>query len=206
MKNILAFGDSNTWGYNPKNRGRFPWGVRWTSILQQALPDFRIIEEGLCGRTTVFEDNLRKGRRGIDYISVISETNFPLDYAIIMLGTNDCKTIYNASAEIIGKGIELCLDELEKHINAQNILLISPILLGENVAEKDPEFDKNSVLISKGLKAVYKRIAQNRGINFLAASDFATPSDADYEHLDENGHALLARAVIEKLREMGVGK
>ena len=65
MKQVLCFGDSNTWGYNPKTGDRFPWGVRWTSILQQNIEkdDIRVIEEGLCGRTTIFEDPLRAGRR-----------------------------------------------------------------------------------------------------------------------------------------------
>ena len=66
MKQILCFGDSNTWGYNGENRERFPWGVRWTSLLQEKFAenrmDVRIIEEGLVGRTTVFEDPLRDSR------------------------------------------------------------------------------------------------------------------------------------------------
>ena len=37
MQQVLCFGDSNTWGYNPENGERFPWGIRWTSILQQKL-------------------------------------------------------------------------------------------------------------------------------------------------------------------------
>lgn len=37
MKNILCFGDSNTFGYDTINDSRFPWGVRWTSILQEML-------------------------------------------------------------------------------------------------------------------------------------------------------------------------
>lgn len=58
MKQILCFGDSNTWGYDGESRKRLPWGVRWTSLLQEKLnqEEYRIIEEGLCGRTTVFED------------------------------------------------------------------------------------------------------------------------------------------------------
>ena len=35
MKNILAFGDSNTWGLIPGTHERYPWGKRWTSILQK---------------------------------------------------------------------------------------------------------------------------------------------------------------------------
>lgn len=56
MKQILCFGDSNTWGYDGESRERLPWGVRWTSLLQEKLnkEKYRVIEEGLCGRTTVF--------------------------------------------------------------------------------------------------------------------------------------------------------
>ena len=43
MKQILCFGDSNTWGYDPTNGGRYPYDVRWTGRLQQMLPDCRIL-------------------------------------------------------------------------------------------------------------------------------------------------------------------
>ena len=39
MKQILCFGDSNTWGYNGENGERFPWGVRWTGLLQEKFAD-----------------------------------------------------------------------------------------------------------------------------------------------------------------------
>ena len=55
--NILCFGDSNTWGYRPDRKGRFDENTRWTGLLQQKLgPEYHIIEEGLCGRTTIFQD------------------------------------------------------------------------------------------------------------------------------------------------------
>ena len=68
MKRILAFGDSNTWGLIPGTKPfeRYSEDIRWTGILQKKLPDAKIIEEGLCGRTTIFEDRFRPGRKGID--------------------------------------------------------------------------------------------------------------------------------------------
>ena len=105
MKSLLAFGDSNTWGLIPGTypHQRFSWDTRWTGLLQNKLPDVRVIEEGLCGRTTVFEDSLRPNRRGIDSLPEILESNSPIDSAIVMLGTNDCKTVYGVSAHTIGK-------------------------------------------------------------------------------------------------------
>ena len=78
MKNILCFGDSNTWGFIPETKERFPEGVRWTSLLQNKLSgqDFRVLEEGLCGRTTIFEDKIRPNRKGIDsLVSIIDASH-----------------------------------------------------------------------------------------------------------------------------------
>jgi lysophospholipase L1-like esterase len=64
---------------------------------------------------------------------MILESQYPLDAAIVMLGTNDCKSVYSLSAATIGKGIELCLDEIQKYIPPSGILLVSPISLGEDI-------------------------------------------------------------------------
>lgn len=65
--NILCFGDSNTYGYRPDGTGRFDEKTRWTCLLQKNFGNgHRIIEEGLCGRTTIFSDAFREGRRGLD--------------------------------------------------------------------------------------------------------------------------------------------
>ena len=64
MKNILCYGDSNTFGFT-LHGGRHPYDVRWTGRLQLALgPAYRVIEEGCGGRTTVFEDPIDLGRNG----------------------------------------------------------------------------------------------------------------------------------------------
>ena len=206
MKQILAFGDSNTWGMVPgtKTRERYPWGVRWTSLLQEKYTDVRIAEEGLCGRTTVFEDELRPGRKGSNSLEPLLESQYPIDGAILMLGTNDCKTFYHASPYVIGKGIEKCLDILEKYVAPENILLVSPMQLGEDVwrPEKDPEFGEKSVTTSKELKAVYSDIAKRRGTAFLAASDYVEASSIDDEHMDENGHRIFAEVVYEELEKI----
>ena len=206
MANILAFGDSNTWGLVPGNKGRYPWGVRWTSIVQERFRESNLIEDGVCGRTTVFEDRVRPNLKGYDLLASSIRNNYPLDAAVIMLGTNDCKSFYGADPKTIGKGLEKCLEELEKYIEPENILVISPIRLGEDVGnpEKDPEFDKVSVETSRHLKEEYRRIAERRGNRFLAASDYASPSTVDDEHLDENGHRFLAGAIIKKIEEMRI--
>lgn len=198
MKRILCFGDSNTYGYIPNGSGRYGEEVRWTGLLQKQLASEAIvIEEGLCGRTTVFQDALRHGRRGVDILPVVLESHAPLDLVIVMLGTNDCKAVYGASAEVIGKGVEQLIGQIKALAPQAKILVISPIRLGDDVwkSEYDPEFNKESVEVSKKLPTVYAKVAQKNGCMFLAASDFANPSPADQEHLDAEGHRALAKAI-----------
>lgn len=205
MRQILCFGDSNTWGLVAGTMRRHPWSERWTGILQERLmnQDIRVVEEGLCGRTTVFEDEKRGGRRGVDVFPVLLETHAP-DLTVIMLGTNDCKAAYGATAEEIGQGIELLLDQLDRYAPESRTLLVSPIHLGNQVwkDEYDPEFNPESVRTSRELKQVYGKIAGNHRIEFMAASDYARPSDADMEHLDKNGHLALADAMYRKIAGM----
>lgn len=203
MKQLLCYGDSNTWGLIPGTNERYPWGVRWTSILQEKLyeKDVHVIEEGLCGRTTVFEDAYRKNRNGLETLPLILESHRPIDAAVIMLGTNDCKSAYSPNAYKIAKGLEQCIDKLLEEIENNRILVVSPIYLGEDVwkAEFDPEFDQASVEVSKQLAKEYEKIAKQKRVHFLAASDYAVPSEADQEHMDEVNHAMLAQAVLEKI-------
>ena len=203
MEQIIAFGDSNTWGLNPTLKTRYPENVRWTGILRSRLQRLGLLlkEEGLCGRTTVFEDPRRTGLKGSESISGILARHPEATAAIVMLGTNDCKKAFHASAEEIGKGLERCLDAFETVIAPERILVISPIVLGENVwrPEKDPDFDRQSVSVSAGLKAVYEAIARRRKHLFLAASDYTGPSGYDDEHLNAEGHGVLADAVYRML-------
>lgn len=203
MKRILCFGDSNTYGYIPDGTGRYSEDIRWTGILQKKLmSEATIIEEGLCGRTTVFQDELRIGRRGVEILPILLESHAPLDLVTVMLGTNDCKTVYGASAEVIGKGVEKIVGQIKAILPQTEILLISPILLGDDVwkNEYDPEFSKESVLVSKKLKEVYSKIAEKNNCMFLAASDIAKPSECDQEHLDARGHEQLANGIYERIK------
>ena len=203
MNQVIAFGDSNTWGLNPVLKNRYPENIRWTGLLRKKLGrhGFALVEEGLCGRTTVFEDPHRPGLKGEDAVAGILSVNQSPSAAIVMLGTNDCKTVFGASAEQIGKGLERCLDRFESRIHPERILVISPVTLGKDVwkPEKDPEFSRESVRVSAELKEVYSKIAGKRGHLFLAAADYVRPSRYDDEHINAEGHGILADAVYRTL-------
>ena len=138
--------------------------------------DVRVLEEGLCGRTTVFDDAYRKNRNGLKSLPEILETSYPIDAAVIMLGTNDCKAYYKSNSYNIAKGLGLCVDELLKYISPEKVLIVSPIFLGDAVWKEkfDPEFDAHSVDIAKGLFNEYKKVAETKGTNIISATDFAS--------------------------------
>lgn len=210
MKRILCFGDSNTYGYRPDGRGRYDETIRWTGRVQEMLgrEEYAIIEEGLCGRTTVFEDEIRPNRKGVDAIQMIIESHNPLDIVFIMLGTNDCKTRYGASAGTIAKGTEQIIERIRQFADSQTrIVIISPIHLGRGVGEEgfDPEFDEKSVEVSLQLGKELKKIALNNKCSFLDASTVAKPSVTDREHLDEESHEQLAKLVVDRIRELMEG-
>ena len=71
MRNILCYGDSNTWGCIPIDGSeparRFPPAKRWPGVLQRELGDgYWVAEAGLNARTTVWEDPLEPHRNGRD--------------------------------------------------------------------------------------------------------------------------------------------
>ena len=137
MREILCFGDSNTYGYIEKAPARYPWGIRWTSLLNEKLgkEDYRVIEEGLCGRTTVFEDSFRAYRNGSEMLPAILETHQNVDLVILMLGTNDCKAVYGTTPEIIGRGIEKLIRQLREYAPESQLLLVSPKVWKQYIRE-----------------------------------------------------------------------
>ena len=102
------------------------------------------------------------------------EAQYPVDAAVLMLGTNDCKAYYHNSPYIIAKGLSQCVDELLRYIKPEKILIVSPIHLGEDVWKEqfDPEFNQKSVEISMGLEKEYKKNCQAKAGTFFSSIGF----------------------------------
>ena len=136
MKEILCFGDSNTHGYMPGLGTRYPYDVRWPGVLARLLgAEYHIVEEGMDGRTTAFEDAIQPHRSALGYLYPCLKTHAPLDLVILMLGTNDTKVRYAVSAEEIGFGLQRDLEEIETFFRynaaragtCPKILVVSPV-------------------------------------------------------------------------------
>lgn len=113
-KHIVCFGDSNTHGWCADaadcmdGGNRFNEYERWICLLESLLgEEYKVLEEGMPGRNTVFPDPIyEEDFCGIDVLAPILMTHQPVDLLIIMLGTNDCRDMFNANPDLIARGME----------------------------------------------------------------------------------------------------
>lgn len=215
MKNILCYGTSNVWGFIPGSLNmdtflgkRYDENTRWPCLLQKHLGDqFHVIEEGLNGRTTQYDDDVagKPYRNGLATLPMILEAHHPLDLVIFFIGTNDQKIQFNQSNEAIAQGMRLLVEGVLKSnrgINAQapKVLLIAPQPI-KSTASPD-YFDDSSIQKSRKIAAHYQDIANELGCEFLNAGKYIQSSPIDGIHLDENGHGEIARVISEKVKSI----
>lgn len=204
-KTILCYGDSNTYGYNPLNGLRYAKEIRWTGCLQELLgEEFSIIEEGCNGRTAVFEDPEEGWKNGYIYLKPCLNSHKPVDIVILMLGSNDLKTTFAATAKEIADGVEILVDTIktftaEKQGFEPVIILLSPPEIGEGICDSSFHyaFDESSVSRSKELPEEYRQVAKRKGCMFCKTSEYIKPSQADSLHLMPEEHKKLANILKE---------
>jgi len=131
MPVIVAFGDSNTWGYDPATGGRFPRAQRWPSVLQRELgADFEVIAEGLNGRTTVHDDPIEPYRNGADALPPCLMSHAPVDLLILSLGCNDLKKRFSVSAFDIAEGAGRLIALARAYVQSPRFVLLDEVSMG----------------------------------------------------------------------------
>jgi lysophospholipase L1-like esterase len=200
MKTVLCFGDSLTWGFNPVDGSRFPFDVRWPGVTQAALGDsYRIIEEGLSGRNVATESWVLPNRDGRAMLAPLLETHAPLDWVVLMLGTNDLAPSYNLRASQIAFGCGTLVWAVQKAFagpagGTPRIVLISPPALGA-LKGMMTLFFGGAEEESRQLARHYSVVAEACGVKYLDASQIVHAADADGVHLDADDHRKLGTAV-----------
>jgi lysophospholipase L1-like esterase len=214
MKTVLCFGDSNTWGYDPDASlaspfpVRHPHDVRWTGVLARELgAGWRVIEEGQNGRTTVFSDPLSPHCRGLDHLPVSLQSHKPLDAVVLMLGTNDLKTVFSAPASQIAEGAGVLArivlgSDAGPLARPPRLLLVGPAAAGPftRMPERREKF-AGADAKAKRFPTLYRRLADTLGCAFLNAQDHVRPSRTDGLHFDAASHLALGRAIAAAVEE-----
>ena len=210
-KHILCIGDSNTHGYCADSRdcadggSRYNESERWPCLLQQALgEEYLVTEEGLSGRTTVFEDPIHEGMPTLPVLYPLLKSHETVDLLILMLGTNDTKERFHASAALIGQGMARLIQKAKTvdcwGSHGPRILVVAPPPIGDGF--HDEVMGEGCVEKSRGLSRWYRQIAELEGCGFLDA-DGCEFNSVDFMHLTRKGHAQLADRLLAWIRENG---
>jgi lysophospholipase L1-like esterase len=206
MRVILCYGDSNTWGYNPLTQDRLSIHERWTGILADQLGEnYRVIEEGLNGRTTVWDDPIEEFRNGKQYLMPCLLSQKPVDLVILMLGTNDLKKRFSVSAQDIATSIGVLVEIIQRSVagpdgSAPKILLIAPPVVGKltGYAEMFGNAFENSLKFGE----YYRQIAELYDCEFLDAGKVIISSELDGIHFEADQHKKLGLAVAALVKEI----
>jgi lysophospholipase L1-like esterase/pimeloyl-ACP methyl ester carboxylesterase len=193
---ILAIGDSN---------GALEYG--WVTQLRKLRFSDRVYNTCISGNTIGF-DNL--GRRSLNTLvnidaymnSALAELG-GLDRIIILLGTNDCKAVFDDSLELVPKNMELLIRRIKSHPAYQKfqprIYIVSP-----------PPYAPDEQLIPKyygGAADVawlfprFREVAERSECRFIDVYSHLLPDwaalSADGIHLSPEGQGMLARLIVE---------
>jgi lysophospholipase L1-like esterase len=206
MKTILCYGDSNTWGYNPSTKERYGRDERWAGVLRNELgAEYLVIEEGLNGRTTVWDDPIEGYKNGKEYLIPCLETHKPIDLVIIMLGTNDLKKRFSLTAYDIANGAGVLIEIVQKSAagpgdKAPEVLLLAPPPVAELTEFADMFEDSEEK--SKKFSQQYRRVAQELGCELLDTAEVIVSSPVDGIHFEVEEHRKLGKAVAARVREI----
>src|SRR5688572_4779900 len=215
-KRILVFGDSNTWGWVPVERGypttRRAKDQRWPGVAQAELGSgYEIVEEGLSGRTTNLADPTvpelsGAGLSGGAYLPAAVASHLPLDLVVIMLGTNDLQARFDRTPDQVAEGLKSLIESVRAmegavwtEYAASKVLVVAPPPLVETERFPSESF-AGGVGKSQALSARYREIAAAVGAEFLDAGAVTRTDGVDGLHLSAHAHRELGLAVARKIR------
>lgn len=174
MGSILCFGDSNTYGW--REGGRFPPEARWPGVLRSlAPPGWEVVEEGLGGRTTMYDDPELSDANGLAYFRPCLWSHLPVDVVVLFLGVNDLKPHLGLTADDAAAGIRA----------------LARTALDEGVPR---------VLVAaiRELVDAYRPVGDEPGVEVIEIPPSAFRAD-DPRHLDAAGHRAVGEAVAAAL-------
>ena len=176
---ILCFGDSNTYGYDPRGflGDRYDAEDRWVDILAKKT-GHQVINAGVNGRD-------------IPRFFPLPEDLTSADVFLVMLGTNDL--LQGATAAEAATRMETFLRYLLPC--RKPIVLIAPPPMQRGAWVSTDELVSESILLGKE----YEQIAKNLNISFIDTRCQNIELAFDGVHFTEKGHHSFADLLIQSL-------
>ena len=181
---LWCFGDSNTYGYDPRGFFGGRYSMPWPEHLA-AKTGHEVINDGKNGRMIpVREYELRQFRKDAE--------RYGVDMLIVMLGANDL--LEGAKAKEAAARMEAFLDGRA----VPRILLIAPPPMKRGAWVPDEQLVEES----KALARQYEALADQLGIRYVDAGKWDIELAYDGVHFSEDGHARFADGLASCLSGM----
>ena len=179
---ILCFGDSNTYGYDPRGffGDRYGAGDRWVDLLAKQT-GHEAINAGTNGREIP----------RYPYVLRSLNEHAPVDIFLVMLGTNDL--LQGASAKEAAARMEAFLNPLLSH--CKRILLVAPPPMKRGDWVPTNELVTESVRLAEE----YKLLAEKMNIPFVDTRHWNIELTFDGVHFTETGHHTFAENLRKEL-------
>ena len=209
MKQILVYSDSLTWGIIPSTRKRLSFDDRWPGVFENSLNEngrkYRVIENCLNGRRTVWDDPFKPGRNGLQGIEQVIEMHSPLELVVLMLGTNDFQSMHSHNAWHSAQGIRAIISSIrqapiEPDMLVPNILLVVPPLIQTPKGPIAPKFEGGEVKCL-GLAREFELVAKELNCLYFDSASVTLSSKVDGIHLDREQHQVLGSALAKVVME-----
>jgi lysophospholipase L1-like esterase len=204
MAEVLAFGDSLTWGSRPDGLGRHPLADRWPTVLAEGLPGVHIVAEGLRGRTTAFDRPTSScDTNGAQVLPALLHSHAPLDLVIVMLGTNDIWEDHPLWR--IEYGLARVVEVIRHHAyrlpdaRLPDILLVAPPPI---ISSDDESITEAKIARSRDYPAIVARVAETNNLSWFDAGTVASSSPVDGVHLDVAATRAIGIALRDPVSEL----
>ena len=202
MLNILCFGDSNTYGFNPKDGSRYKKNERWSGILSE-YKDFNVTECG-CNNRCAFSNNS-------NIEELIGTLCLPkylkgkiFDVVILAVGINDLQTSFNTNLEEFKINFQTLINQIKEFQPNSKILLLCPSKLKKAPLLKSyfaNLFNEISIKKSEKLSKIYSEISEENDCLFLDLNKITEVSNIDGLHYLPNEHKKISESIIKILSE-----
>lgn len=193
MKKIIFYGDSNTYGYDPRGffGMRYPKEVRWTEIVRDRFKGkIEITEEGQNGRS------LPEIQREEGFLRSIMGALSDKDILFVMLGTNDILLTDHPDADRAVQKMAKLLDWIKAEDPVFETIVIGPVPISGASFDMKVYHDE-SIRMSLGFKSV----CEERGVAYYDAADWDIRLTYDGVHFSEEGCRDFAEQIIRIIRE-----
>ena len=220
---VLAFGDSNTWGFvtDPRtgNPSRLPDTERWPGVLQAALGSgVQVLVDAIPGRRTdrdadadmpIVEHVAPSALNGLQHAEAAGLSHAPLDMVIVMLGTNDLAMVPPRPVEAIAQACARVGQALVRGATAftpdrvpQVLLVCPPPLGGDGSALTEMPGWPAIWQASRELAAALDRVARAEGLHAFDGGSASPVNGPDRVHLDADDHRRLGVALADRVRSL----